>query len=70
MAETRRRRANYLFLVAKGKESQRKLVEAFEKYQEFGAIAGGTTELFTVSDEPTVMVTEAALTVSVSDERA
>jgi outer membrane protein assembly factor BamB/tetratricopeptide (TPR) repeat protein len=54
LAETRRRRANYLFLVAKGKESQRKLVEAFEKYQEFGAIAGGTTELFTVSDEPTV----------------
>jgi hypothetical protein len=53
-AETRRRRANYLFLVAKGKESQRKLVEAFEKYQEFGAVAGGTTELFTVIDEPTV----------------
>ncbi len=54
LAETRRRRANYLFLVAKGKESQRKLVEAFEKYQEFGAIAGGTSELFSVSDEPTV----------------
>ncbi len=54
MTETRRRRANYLFLVAKGKQLQGKLVEAFEKYQEFGAVAGGTSELFTVSDEPTV----------------
>ena len=53
-AESRRRRANFLCLVAKGKQSQGKLVEAFEKYQEFGAIAGGTTELFTVVDEPTV----------------
>ena len=54
LAETRRRKANYLFLVANGKESQGKLVEAFEKYQEFGAVAGGSNELFTVSDEPTV----------------
>ena len=54
LSETRRRKANYLFLVAKGKESQRKLVEAFEKYQEFVAVSGGSNELFTVSDEPTV----------------
>jgi outer membrane protein assembly factor BamB/tetratricopeptide (TPR) repeat protein len=53
-AESRRRRANYLFLVANGKESQGKLVEAFEKYMEFGGIAGGTNELFTVIDAPTV----------------
>lgn len=52
-AEERRRRANFLCLVAKGREKQRKLVEAFEKYQEFGAIAG-TQELVSVVDEPAV----------------
>lgn len=53
LAEERRRRANFLCLVAKGKESQRKLVEAFEKYQEFAAITGNQ-ELISVVDEPTV----------------
>jgi outer membrane protein assembly factor BamB len=52
-AEERRRRANFLCLVAKGKESQRKLVEAFEKYQEFVAVAGNQ-ELISVVDERSV----------------
>ncbi len=52
-AETRRRTANFLCLVAKGKELQGKLVEAFEKYQEFSKAAGGQ-ELISVVDEPTV----------------
>jgi hypothetical protein len=38
--ESRRRRANFLCLYGKGKEKQRKLVEAFEKYLEFSALAG------------------------------
>jgi outer membrane protein assembly factor BamB len=52
-AETRRRTANFLCLVAAGKEKQGKLVEAFEKYQEFSKAAGGQ-ELISVVDEPTV----------------
>ncbi len=52
-AEERRRRANFLCLVAKGKERQGKLVEAFERYQEFGAVAGNQ-ELVSVVDEPAV----------------
>jgi len=51
--EARRRRANFLCLVAKGRESQRKLVEAFEKYQEFATLTN-TEELISVIDEPTV----------------
>lgn len=51
--EGRRRRANFLCLVAKGKEGQRKLVEAFEKYMEFSALAG-KDELISVIDEPSV----------------
>jgi outer membrane protein assembly factor BamB len=50
---SRKRRANFLFLVAKGREKQGKLVEAFEKYQEFAA-AAGPDELVTVRDEPAV----------------
>jgi outer membrane protein assembly factor BamB len=52
-AETRRRTANFLCLVAAGKEKQGKLVEAFEKYQEFSKAAGGQ-ELISVVDEPSV----------------
>ena len=48
-----RRRANFLCLVAKGREAQGKLVEAFEKYQEFAALAG-KDELIPLLDEPTV----------------
>ena len=38
-AEARRRRINYLYLIAKGKEGQRKLTEAFDKYLELNAEA-------------------------------
>jgi outer membrane protein assembly factor BamB len=51
--ESRRRRANFLCLVAKGKETQGKLVEAFERYMEFSALAG-KDELISVIDEPSV----------------
>jgi outer membrane protein assembly factor BamB len=52
-AEERRRKANFLCLVAKGKEGQGKLVEAFELYQQFVA-AEGSQELISVVDEPSV----------------
>jgi len=52
-AEERKRKANFLCLVAKGREAQGKLVEAFEKYQEFGALAADQA-LISVVDEPTV----------------
>jgi outer membrane protein assembly factor BamB len=53
LAETRRRKGNYLCLVAKGREAQGRLVEAFEKYREFGELAG-KQELISVVDEPAV----------------
>jgi outer membrane protein assembly factor BamB/tetratricopeptide (TPR) repeat protein len=49
----RKRRSNFLFLVAKGRERQGRLVEAFERYQDFAATAGGD-ELITVLDEQAV----------------
>ena len=64
LAEQRRRRANFLCLVAKGKEAQGKLVEAFQRYQEFAAEAakyaaesnekGEELKMISVVDEPTV----------------
>jgi outer membrane protein assembly factor BamB len=51
--EARRRRANFLCLVAKGRQAQGRLVEAFDKYQEFSASAAGG-DLVSVADEPTV----------------
>lgn len=51
--EEQRRQANFLCLVAKGKEQQGKLVEAFNYYREFGALQE-TTGLLAVIDEPTV----------------
>jgi outer membrane protein assembly factor BamB len=54
-AEGRKRKANYLYLVGKGKQEQGKLVEALEKYQEFGGLGSGH-ELLSVVDEPTVRV--------------
>src|SRR5262249_22905355 len=51
--EERRRKVKLLCLVARGKENQRKLDEAFEKYQECGALID-SKELFSVVDEPTV----------------
>jgi outer membrane protein assembly factor BamB len=50
-AEQRRRRATFLWLVAKGREEQGRLVEAFEKYQEFGAVAGKQQELVPAVDD-------------------
>jgi outer membrane protein assembly factor BamB/tetratricopeptide (TPR) repeat protein len=52
--EQRRRRATYLWLVGKGREEQGRLVEAFEKYQEFGAEAGKQSELVPAVDDPQV----------------
>ncbi|HEY7309492.1 MAG TPA: PQQ-binding-like beta-propeller repeat protein [Gemmataceae bacterium] len=51
LAEQRRRRANFLWLVGKGREEQGRLVEAFEKYQQFGAEAGKQSELVPAIDE-------------------
>jgi outer membrane protein assembly factor BamB len=51
--EERKRRANFLYLVGKGKEDQGNLVEAFERYQAFGALASGQ-DLLSVLDEPSV----------------
>jgi outer membrane protein assembly factor BamB len=52
--EARRRKANLLFLVGRGKEGQRKLVEAFQKYEEIGALPVGADDLITPPDEPSV----------------
>jgi outer membrane protein assembly factor BamB/tetratricopeptide (TPR) repeat protein len=53
-AEQRRRRATFLWLVGKGREEQGRLVEAFEKYQQFGAEAGKQSDLVPAVDEPQV----------------
>ncbi|HTU19544.1 MAG TPA: PQQ-binding-like beta-propeller repeat protein [Gemmataceae bacterium] len=50
-AEQRRRRATYLWLVGKGREEQGRLVEAFEKYQEFAQAAGKQSELVPAVDD-------------------
>jgi outer membrane protein assembly factor BamB len=48
--ETQRRRSTFLYLLAKGREGQGRLVEAFDYYQKFGAVAGNK-ELVSVPDE-------------------
>ncbi|MFQ3593114.1 MAG: PQQ-binding-like beta-propeller repeat protein, partial [Gemmataceae bacterium] len=53
MAEERRRRANFLCLVGKGREAQGKLTEAFDRYLELGENAR-RDELIQVVDEPSV----------------
>jgi outer membrane protein assembly factor BamB len=53
VAEERRRKANFLCLIGKGREAQGKLVDAFEKYLELGTSAR-TGELIQVVDEPSV----------------
>ncbi|MHB1424066.1 MAG: outer membrane protein assembly factor BamB family protein [Gemmataceae bacterium] len=50
-AEQRRRRATYLWLVGKGREEQGRLVEAFEKYQQFAGEAGKQSELVPAVDD-------------------
>ncbi|MCE9533946.1 MAG: PQQ-binding-like beta-propeller repeat protein [Planctomycetes bacterium] len=49
--EELRRKSNYFCLIAKGKESQGKLVEAFENYMSFGTLTGNK-ELVSVIDQP------------------
>jgi tetratricopeptide (TPR) repeat protein len=53
-AEQRRRRATYLWLVGKGREEQGRLVEAFEKYQQFAQEAGKQSELVPAVDDQQV----------------
>jgi outer membrane protein assembly factor BamB/tetratricopeptide (TPR) repeat protein len=50
-AEQRRRRSTYLWLVGKGREEQGRLVEAFEKYQQFAQEAGKQSELVPAVDD-------------------
>jgi outer membrane protein assembly factor BamB len=51
--EERRRKANFLCLVAKGREKEGDLLDAFERYQQFVEVAGHQ-ELISVVDEPAV----------------
>jgi outer membrane protein assembly factor BamB len=51
--EQSRRQANFLCLLAKGREKQGRLLEAYQAYAEFGALAGNH-ELVSVIDEPTI----------------
>jgi hypothetical protein len=51
--EGRRRQSNYLYLLAQGREGQGRLVDAFDAYRRFGALAADQ-ELVSVTDEPTV----------------
>jgi outer membrane protein assembly factor BamB/tetratricopeptide (TPR) repeat protein len=46
-----KRQGNFLCLVAKGRESQGRLVEAFQAYRDFGKLAG-KRELISVIDQP------------------
>jgi outer membrane protein assembly factor BamB/tetratricopeptide (TPR) repeat protein len=54
--ETQRRRANLLYLLARGRESQGKLGEALDNYLEFGSLPAAQDELLSVLDEPAVRV--------------
>jgi outer membrane protein assembly factor BamB len=51
--ENRRRQAGYLCLLAKGREDQGRLVDAFQAYLDFGALSEGK-ELVPVINEPGV----------------
>ncbi|MFN4260330.1 MAG: PQQ-binding-like beta-propeller repeat protein [Gemmataceae bacterium] len=50
--EQLKRQANFLCLLAKGREQQGRLVDAFQAYMDFGALVGNE-ELISVIDEPT-----------------
>lgn len=52
--EQLRRKSNFFCLVAKGKEGQGKLVEAYENYMDFGKLTGNL-ELISVIDQPNTM---------------
>jgi outer membrane protein assembly factor BamB/tetratricopeptide (TPR) repeat protein len=49
--EELRRKSNYYCLVAKGKENQGKLLDAFDNYMKFGTLVGNK-EMVNVIDEP------------------
>ena len=49
--EELRRKSNYYCLVAKGKETQGKLLDAFDNYMKFGTLVGNR-EMVSVIDEP------------------
>jgi outer membrane protein assembly factor BamB/tetratricopeptide (TPR) repeat protein len=51
--EEQRRQSNFFCLLAKGREKQGKLVDAFQAYRDFSASAGNR-ELVSVIDEPSV----------------
>ena len=53
--EQRRRQAGFLCLLARGREQQGRLVEAFQAYLDFGSLAEAK-ERISVINEPTVMV--------------
>jgi outer membrane protein assembly factor BamB len=53
LEEQQRRQANFLCLVAKGRERQGNLAEAFRHYMKFGGLAN-RDELLSVLDEPSV----------------
>jgi len=50
--ETRRRQSNFLCLLAKGREQQGRLVDAFQAYLDFVGPAAGSKELISSIDEP------------------
>jgi outer membrane protein assembly factor BamB len=52
--ETQRRKANFLCLLAKGREEQGKLGEALASYLEFGSLPTAQDELLSVVAEPAV----------------
>ncbi len=54
LEEQRQRRANFLRLVAKGRESQGRIKESFEAYMEFAGLGG--KDLITLPDEPSTRV--------------
>jgi outer membrane protein assembly factor BamB len=58
--ETQKRQANFLCLVASGREKQGRLVDAFDYYQKFAAQAAKGQELVSVLDEPAVKAPPAA----------
>ncbi len=51
--EQQRRQGNYLYLLAKGRESQKRLSEAFDAYLAFGALSRNK-DLISVMDQPGV----------------
>ena len=57
--ETQRRKANYLCLVAKGREDQGKLDEALKAYLDFGSLPTAQDELLSVVTEPAVKAASA-----------